>query len=323
MPASRNGCLISLRMASTPLSTSAVTMPDPMSPPPSTATHLILRGERPASVTPRTFLVERCAKKMWTSALCVSSAAAAANAAPSAFRPAMPPSVTPTWMASRHRCGCCRLRARFDACAREKSKIAMASASGSSLSVRTSERLRGRRPSAMSSAWCLAASRSCSRGTTSSTRPSLAAAGALMGVDVSIISTAFCRPTSRGSLCVPPNPGMIPSCSSGSPSRVPGVHTRALQPMATSRPPPSATPLMAATVGLAPPSSTAQMASLIEPSMPPPPEPLRNCWMSKPGLKLLLEPMTTTALTRPSPCASDRWRKSERSRSGCRAFSGG
>eukprot|EP00955_Chlamydomonas_euryale_P113714 366229-Chlamydomonas_euryale.AAC.67 len=54
MPASRNGCLISLRMASTPLSTSAVTMPDPMSPPPSTATHLILRGERPASVTPRT-----------------------------------------------------------------------------------------------------------------------------------------------------------------------------------------------------------------------------------------------------------------------------
>jgi hypothetical protein len=48
----------------------------------------------------------------------------------------------------------------------------------------------------------------------------------------------------------------------------PGVHTRALQPMATSSPPPSATPWMAATVGLGPPSSTEQMASLIWLSMP-------------------------------------------------------
>ncbi len=56
---------------------------------------------------------------------------------------------------------------------------------------------------------------------------------------------AFCRPTRRGRRCVPPKPGMMPSCSSGRPRRVPGVHTRALHAMATSHPPPSATPACA------------------------------------------------------------------------------
>jgi len=60
--------------------------------------------------------------------------------------------------------------------------------------------------------------------------------------EVSIISIAFCSPTKRGKRCVPPKPGMMPSCNSGRPRRVPGTHTRALQAMATSRPPPKATP---------------------------------------------------------------------------------
>lgn len=38
---------------------------------------------------------------------------------------------------------------------------------------------------------------------------------------VSIISTAFFSPTARGRRCVPPNPGMMPSCSSGRPKEVP------------------------------------------------------------------------------------------------------
>ncbi len=47
-------------------------------------TLLMARGLRPlTSVTPLTFLVERCAKKMCTRALCVSSAAAAAKHCPS------------------------------------------------------------------------------------------------------------------------------------------------------------------------------------------------------------------------------------------------
>jgi len=34
---------------------------------------------------------------------------------------------------------------------------------------------------------------------------------ALMGLDCSIIVSAFSRPTSRGSRCVPPNPGITPT----------------------------------------------------------------------------------------------------------------
>lgn len=120
--------------------------------------------------SPLIFLVERCAKKMCTSALCMSSAAAAAKQSPSCqggrgaagrggrsgaagrrrvpggwlvpfagprvdpvhcctpchsdrpkltfCRPARPPCSTPYWMASRHSCGCCRLRACLAACAR-------------------------------------------------------------------------------------------------------------------------------------------------------------------------------------------------------------
>ena len=39
------------------------------------------------------------------------------------------------------------------------------------------------------------------------------AAFSLIGLLVSIISAAFCSPTSRGRRCVPPNPGMMPSCA--------------------------------------------------------------------------------------------------------------
>ena len=58
-------------------------MPLPMRPPPSTARRLMGRGLSPLSVTPFTFLVDRCAKKMCTRALCVSSAAALPKASTS------------------------------------------------------------------------------------------------------------------------------------------------------------------------------------------------------------------------------------------------
>lgn len=66
-----------------PASALAVAMPEPMRPPPNTAIFFMRRGFRPPSVIPRTFLVARCAKKMCTRALCVSSEAAFAKAMPS------------------------------------------------------------------------------------------------------------------------------------------------------------------------------------------------------------------------------------------------
>jgi len=111
------------------------------------------------------------------------------------------------------------------------------------------------------------------------------------------MTVTFCRPTSRGNLCVPPNPGNMPRESSGSPSFVPGVHKRALQAMAVSQPPPRAMPSTAATVGFGPLSRSSQKAALILLSIPPPPDCVRNCWMSKPAENRPPWPVTTIALT--------------------------
>lgn len=80
---SRNFWLISLRRTGMPTKTQAVAMPEPMRPPPNTATFRMGLALRPPSVTPFTFFVDRCAKNMCTSALCVSRLAAFANAFPS------------------------------------------------------------------------------------------------------------------------------------------------------------------------------------------------------------------------------------------------
>mmetsp|Transcript_6691 Transcript_6691/g.11381 ORF Transcript_6691/g.11381 Transcript_6691/m.11381 type:complete len:340 (-) Transcript_6691:119-1138(-) len=321
-PPSRNCWLISLSSTAYPASASAVAMPLPMRPPPNTPTHFMGRALRPVSVTPVTFLVERWAKKMCTRALCVSSLAAAAKHSPSFLRPATPPCATPVSIASRHSCGWARPGAFFLACSRANCKIMLASPNDSSLSVRNRVMLRGRLASAISSANLQAASMSCAWGTTASTRPSFRAALSLMSCEVSIISMLFCRPTKRGRRCVPPNPGMMPNCSSGRPKRVPGVHTLALQAMATSQPPPRATPWMAATVGLGPPSNSAQKVSLMVSSMPPPPSEFLNCWMSNPGLKLLWAPVTTMARTLASACARAKFSNKERSTKGWSALSG-
>lgn len=67
--------------------------------------------------------------------------------APTLRSPARPPCSTPCWIASRHSCGCCRLRACLAACARANCSTASASPSASSLSVRYSDWMRARLPS--------------------------------------------------------------------------------------------------------------------------------------------------------------------------------
>ena len=83
----------------------------------------------------------------------------------------------------------------------------------------------------------------------SSTRPAASASLAGIGSPDRIIGSAFSMPTRRGSRCVPPAPGMIPSLISGRPSRVPAAATRKWQPIVSSSPPPSGVPCTAAMVG--------------------------------------------------------------------------
>ncbi len=106
-----------------------------------------------------------------------------------------------------------------------------------------------------------------------------------------IMASAFSTPTTRGRRCVPPAPGRMPSLTSGRPSRAVGQATRAWQPSASSSPPPSATPLMAATTGLAMPRSRrSRRAGWAVGGLP-------NSVMSAPPLKARAVPASTTART--------------------------
>ena len=165
---------------------------------------------------------------------------------------------------------------------------------------------RGARLAAMSPARAIAAASSDCAGTTWSTRPSFSASSAFTGLLFMIISSAFGRPTRRGSRCVPPKPGMTPSWSSGSPSCALGVHTRALHAMASSSPPPSARFSMAATVGFGPASTSALSTALKSATFGAGLPSVRSlsCVMSNPPLNLPLLPVTTMALTLGSACAA-------------------
>ena len=86
--------------------------------------------------------------------------------------------------------------------------------------------------------------------TTRSTRPIRSASSAPTKRPVKMRSLARAGPTSRGSRCVPPAPGMMPSRISGWPSRALSPATRRSQHSASSQPPPRAYPVTAAIVGL-------------------------------------------------------------------------
>src|SRR6266581_660446 len=95
-----------------------------------------------------------------------------------------------------------------------------------------------------------AASYTSASGTTLSTRPICSASAAATKRPVKTMSLARAGPMSRGSRWVPPAPGMMPSRISGWPTRAPSPTTRKSAHSASSRPPPSAYPVTAATTGL-------------------------------------------------------------------------
>ena len=81
-------------------------------------------------------------------------------------------------------------------------------------------------------------------------RPHSSASAAPMGLPLTMISSARCGPVMRGKRCVPPPPGSRPSFTSGRPNWAELMATRKCAHSATSSPPPSAVPWIAATTGL-------------------------------------------------------------------------
>ena len=87
-----------------------------------------------------------------------------------------------------------------------------------------------------------------------------------------VSSSSFARPTPtiRGRRCVPPVLGVTASRTSGSPSLAVSAATRRSQHSASSSPPPSASPSIAAIVGIGRPASRwATRASSSNGSAPP------------------------------------------------------
>ena len=102
---------------------------------------------------------------------------------------------------------------------------------------------------AMRAAIANAVDSSASGATTSVTRPIRAACAASMWSQVSISCFAHPGPIRRGRRWVPPAAGNAPIFASGSPSRAVVDAMRMSAHSASSRPPPSATPLIAAITG--------------------------------------------------------------------------
>ena len=94
-----------------------------------------------------------------------------------------------------------------------------------------------------------AASRKISGSTTASTAPISCAFSGVFSVPPAIHSSALSAPTNRGRREVPPNPGSKPSFTSGSPTLALVEATRYVQARPNSKPPPSAYPLIAQTLG--------------------------------------------------------------------------
>ena len=95
----------------------------------------------------------------------------------------------------------------------------------------------------------MALSISSASGYTAFTKRMRNASEAGMGLPVRTNCIAYDAPTTRGRRCVPPKPGVMPSVTSGWATFAPSPARRISQQSASSNPPPSAYPLIAAMVG--------------------------------------------------------------------------
>ena len=131
-----------------------------------------------------------------------------------------------------------------------------------------------------------------------SMRPRDSACGAATGLPEVTRSIAAGTPASRGTRCVPPAPGMMPSVTSGRPTRASAVAIRPWAASAISKPPPSAVPWMAATTGLVESSIAWQMSGVTGGT-----DGLPCSRRSAPAMKVRPAAASTIACTAGSPAA--------------------
>ena len=199
-----------------------IAMPPPIVPAPSTAALPISRfgvslgtsGILPAS---------RSAKKKWRCAFDWSLCSSSSKSSRSRFMPCSKGSSAAAWIAAMQFCGAMKPRFFLAHSARAFSKTAGSTPCTFSLRALTGISASAR--SASSRATLIVSSRR-SPSTTRSTMPSLCASLAPTGSPAQIISIAFSTPTSRGRRCVPPDPGRMPSFTSGRPTFAEGTAIR-------------------------------------------------------------------------------------------------
>mmetsp|Transcript_20579 Transcript_20579/g.64289 ORF Transcript_20579/g.64289 Transcript_20579/m.64289 type:complete len:503 (-) Transcript_20579:5-1513(-) len=282
---------LSTSVTGIPLLAKHIAIPPPIVPAPMTAADSIGRG---GASTPTTFEICRSAKKTCCSARASGPAASCAKSSLSRERPASKEGAsaaarTASTMSSGASSPLAALRAPSLAAPKK------ASTPPSTSRGRADTTREGSTPSASASANPTAASATPSpstAATTSSARPSLAASAAPSGAPLVMILIAGAQPMRRGSRCVPPAPGSSPRWTSGSPHFAALDMTRQWQASATSSPPPSAVPCIAATVGIEALSSR----SITSPSVgwvrwPP----VANSAMSAPAGKVMPSPARTSA----------------------------
>ena len=241
MPRCSGSAATSFIVTGKPALLSAQAMPPPITPAPSTAVRATVRGcasSSPNRSRRSTLRLKNRVIRLRPALLDRHSAnASRSSASPSAS--GLPAAPRTARNAASGAAGCSRPRRMADSTSAASESLTGGITSGGAA------RAGG---SAHSSA--MAASRP-SRSTQRSTSPDAAASGPLSGRPLTNSGRAACGPIRRGSRWVPPQPGMMPSVTSGSPIWVLGwsVAIRWLQASANSVPPPRQAPSITATVG--------------------------------------------------------------------------
>ena len=280
-------------------------MPEPMVPPPITATRSSRRAFAPAM--PGTFCALRSAKNRCLSAFASALSRSVTNVA----RSVRTASANGVLAASRT----ISTALPTDGTPRAERRASPAAFSTSAASEAGTAAADSRRFPACATSARAAASRSPS--TTRSTIPSVAASLAPTRRPAPMSAMARATPTSRGSRCVPPAPGRMPSFTSGSPTVAPAVASRRSQASASSNPPPSALPDIAATIGCRH-ASIARITSGSDGSSG-----ASISRMSAPATKSRPAPVSTMPVT-PASSANERNSRSSSTRTACEsALTGG
>jgi len=213
---------VSLMSTGIPAFANTMAMPPPIVPAPTTAADFMGITAMSLGMS-GILLVSRSLKKTWMSDLDCSEERHSRKSFCSTLQPSSNCSLVDASTASIAAAGASRPRCFLAVASRVEEKICAFSVALPSFSLRW--RVFGAGLFATSRANATASARA-SPSMIRSTIPNFKASSALIGFPVAHISTAFATPESRGRRCVPPAPGISPSCTSGWPSCAPATATR-------------------------------------------------------------------------------------------------